>query len=437
MKHVTIPTILATTLALFASATTFPAHADNAGVPLANFEQKVNDSYAVRAAQALIDEDTAAIGSARMKAGPSIIFNNLYGPRHEDVPNLYTDSYLRYQQFVGIHVPLLGSRETQQEDIVMATADRTVAQMDYENTRLQLIAAVRENYIKYWLARQEQDTAQSFMAELNQDAPASDALRRNGFWTASDQMNYTNLIQKAKTDYERAELTQREALAQLGLATNTVVAPFDPVEPSFASCVASAPVAINSAFANDPELAIYDAQSREAQSLVRLQRWTGLDIGLNVGAQSFVDTPGGVTYGAMIGLDLAAPVHMKSYRADEVARITAQMQRYDLLVKERRAQLQSAVMVALSDRDQAATELAQAQRDERVLAEDIRESRVRFANVAPQTLAEIQTKAQTAYQTRVTIAEDQGAILLKLNDLLQIAPDSCGTAKVRTGSVTE
>lgn len=405
-------------------ASMLPARADQT-VPLEFFEKQVDASVSLRAAGALVDEDEAALQGARDRAGLEEYFSNGIGPHHEIVTNRSSRSFFRYAQELGVRIPIFGANELQQQAIVMASAERTLGGLAVDSTRLGLLGKVRQNYITYWSARQQEAVAQKYIDELGSDASSVQSLRRNGFWTSADELRYTDLIEKARIDLSRARLDQQNALAQLTSVTNIPMAPFVPVEPSFGSCPTSAVDALPSAVRQDAELAKLAALTDEAQALSRLQRWPGINASVGVGVLTSADAPGGVGYALVIGLNFEKPTHEDRIQADETRRIAAQLREYELLAQQRRADLAAAIGVAVANRSQAIAELEQDRRNVVALGEDLRESRIRLKSIAPNTLSEAQGKSEPAYRARLAVVQAEAALLMRVNELLQLAPSAC------------
>ncbi|MDE2571449.1 MAG: TolC family protein [bacterium] len=425
MERWTRIAITAVLLAAWAPAGALPAQADETTVPLATLEQQISGSLTLAAAKALIDEDEASLQVARDKAGLAAFATNELGPHHDVVTDRSTRSFLRYEQEAGIRVPMLGARALQQQEIAMALGQRTLGELAYEQTRVQVLAKARASYIEYLTARRLERLARGFFEGLNGNAPAALALHRNGFWTGADRLRYNDLVERTRVDVARAQVGQRNALLQLALVTGSPLDSFAPVEPRFAGCATTAAIAFASAVRSDIELAKLAAEASEARAVGRLQRWMGYDANLYMGLRTYVDTPGGLGAGFVVGLDLGVPVHVTREQLDLQRRVAAELRQYDLLAEQRRAELAAGVEIALTSLKQASVELAQARRDDVALQEDVREARVRFALIAPNTLTELQAKAEAAYRAQIQTAQDEGAVLLRINDLLQIAPAAC------------
>lgn len=396
-------------------------------VPLSVFEAKVDTSLAMQAAGANAEQFQAALQGSLDKSGPQITALNEFGPRHELVPGVYVASYFRDEQTLGVRIPIMGARAVQLEDVAVAKAEHQAALLETQTTKLQLLADVRQYYIAYWAALQDEQTAQGYIAQLASQDAETQALQKNGFWTSADMMGYDDLRQKAAFDLSRAQLSANDALIQLSSVAGSPVAPFTPVQPDFSSCDAQPAAVLSSALASDIELAKLNVQKAEADALVRLARVPAYDVNLDAGVGGAINSPGGFAYNGFVGIDYAGPIHERRFAQDEVQRVLALQRQYGLLVAQRKALVTSTVDVALANRTQASWQLAQTKSDELAIAEDAREAQVRFASISPNTLADVQAKAQLDYTTLLAINDDQGAVLERTNELLMLAPDACST----------
>jgi hypothetical protein len=418
-------TIIASTLLILNMSVGSVAWADPAPVPLSYFEGRVDNSLAVRAAGAGVEADQAVLQSALDRSGMEFAGVADIGPHHEVVAASTQRSYFRYGQTLGVRWPIFGTQELQQQAIVAASTQRTLGGLTYQGTRQQIVGALRANYIGYWAARQEMPLAQSFINELSAAAVATRSLRTSGFWTQADTMRYSSMLEKAKIDLSHARLDQQNDLMQLAAITGSPVAPFMPVEPGFGTCSTGADAALASALRSDVDLAKFNALAGEAHALGGLQHYTGVDANLNLGVLTSYEWPGGLGYGLVVGISVGLPTRVQRVQGDEARRTAAQYKQYGLLAQQRQAQLTTDVEVAVANRDQAMAERAQVQKALAALEEDLREARIRLTTIAPDTLADTQAKAEAAYHARIASIEAEAAVLLRVNDLLQIAPDAC------------
>jgi outer membrane protein TolC len=398
--------------------------ADDA-VPLSHFEQQVDASLALQAAQAGIEADRAALASIRDRGGLQLTAIGSVGPRRDIVNTGDARNFTMYDQTVGVRIPMLGTRASERESEIVAKLQQQVAEFEFMALHTQLMSKLRQNYITYWSAREVEKTAQAMLEELRGETAATGALQRNGFWTSADALRYNDLIARARTDQLRAQSQQRQALDQLTFLTSTVVQPFEPVKPDYAACDPVESFALASSYKSDPELAKLAVQQDAMNALLPLQRQMGMDGGLLVGARGYYEQPGGTGFGGFVGFDVSMPLHDSSVRNADTQHVSAQLRQYTLLAQARRQEIQTGVAVAFADRFQAVKTLAQAQLDHQALAEDLRESQVRFVNVSPDSLAEVQHKLQLAYEAQLAIVNDEATVLQNTRQVLQFAPDAC------------
>jgi outer membrane protein TolC len=426
--------VKSSTLALIAAfgVMQLPAGADPTAVPLSHFEAQVDDSLALSASQAGIESAQAELASAQAKFGHTLVANTIFGPQQDVEDQLLSRTYVRFEQDIGVKIPILGSREEEQMSVASANGDLQVARADYSIQRQQLLAQVRQAYVNYWIASQSVQMASNFVSEMQTYGPANEALRKNGFWTSADDLAYEDMVSNAQTDGEKALQVQRDALSELSLLTNTEVAPFTPVQPDFADCHPDAMLVSNQAINSDPTIQKYKSQIAEANQVLGLQRWVGYDADVRLGGGVYVNSvgaylnsPGGTGYRLFGILDLEMPEHPGRLRADEVAKLDASVRQLNLLVAAREADIKTGVQVAVGDGNELTREIAQAGEHERSIAEDVREMRVRFTYVAPSSLADVQAKEQDSYTARSGLLLAQNALLVKVSDLLEVAPNAC------------
>ena len=404
------------------------AAADKKSLPVSYFERKVDNAPAVGAAAEAVAASAAATQAARDKAGLQLFGSNDLGPHHEVVLNQTSRSYFRYGQEVGVRLPILGARSLQQQDIVQASAAEGIARLDFQAAHLQLVGRARSGYVAYWSARQQQRVAQGFMRQLAAQRSAAFALRKGGFWTSADALAYSGLREAAELDLSQARVDANNALRELSVVTAAPVGPFVPQEPPYATCALSPGRVVPTALATDVDLLKIAVQRAQATQLAALQRWVGYDANVNLGILSSIDAPGGLGYALLVGSSIALPTHVKSEREDELRLFASRVKEYDLLAEQRRAELTASIQTAIANRIEAENQLRRARSNERATAEALREAQVRMTYLAPNTLTDVLTRTQTAYQARRDASTALSAVLERTNDLLLLAPSACGNA---------
>ena len=424
MKRVLSPLCLSLSLIATYRCTLQAASADES-VSVSQFESQVTASLALQASQAGVDADRFAFESVRARSGPELFATSTVGPERyialqQNGPGPY---YL--DQGVGVRLPLLGTSAEQRAQAIAADMQRRVAVYDYALLQNQMVAKVRQNYVVYLKARNTEQTAQGLLEELQSEKAASGALQRNGFWTQADNLRYNGLLSRAMSDEALAQAQQREALEELSLLTGATVAPFEPVRPEYATCSPTADFAIASSYESDPELQRLLVQEDALNALVPLQKAMGIDASLSMSLHGYYKFSGGAGAGGLMTFDVGAPMRTRQFHGDESQRLSAELRQTQLLIQSRRNELQTNITVAFDGRVEAQKMLAQAKVDRTTIAEDLRETRVRFANVTPNAMSDVQQKLKLAYDAQLALVNDDAAVLQAAGQILQYAPNVC------------
>ena len=424
MKRVLLPLCLS--LSLFATyGCTLQAASADESVPVSQFESQVTASLALEASQAGVDADRFAFESVRARSGPELFATNTVGPERYIALQVNGPGPYYLDQGVGVRLPLLGTSAEQRAEAIAADLQRRVAMYDYQLLQNQMVAKVRQNYVAYLKARTTEQTARGLLEELQSEKAASGALQRNGFWTQADDLRYSGLLSRATSDEALAEAQQREALEELGLLTGATVAPFEPLRPEYDTCSPSADFAISSSYKSDPELQKLLAQEDAINALVPLQKVMGIDASLSLSVHGYYSFSGAAGAGGLMTFDVGAPIRTGQFHRDESQRLSAELHQTQLLIESRRHELQTNITVAFDGRVDAQTMLAQARVDHTTIAEDLRETQVRFANVTPNAMSDVQQKLKLAYEAQLALIDDDAAVLQATGQILQYAPNAC------------
>lgn len=410
----------------------------HAGVPppvitLGSLESQAANAPALQADELEVEAALQDVNAEKAKSGLAYTYQTDLGPNAIIVPRSYDYHVLRYDQNVGVMLPLFGSSLDEQATILDAEKQAQLAKIALVEGQRERLAALREAYSYYWEYGSEHNTANSYLHYANSQLPQARALVRVGFWTASKLIDFLDGIDRVKSDAENDRSLQLAQLAEIGAAVGSEVQIFAPEVPQFfGSCVPDRTAALNSAFASDATLADFEAETVVYDALVRKVRFASIQASASLQAGSTTDVNYRVSgYDARAAVTLTAPHHGHAEERDLRDEYTDKLESLALQETERRNDLTAAVDSALDNLRDAQTTLQQSLEDLASRSEDLKKAMVRYQTIhqaAGVGFSDVQERRDEVYAEQVALETARAQLFLQANQLLLIAPGACGGA---------
>lgn len=423
---------LVAAVAIFVAAPA-PVGAD-APVPvitLGSLESQVPQAPALQADELEVEAALQDVNAQKAKSGIAYTFENDLGPSAIIVPRSYDYHVLRYDQSVGVTLPLFGSNLEQQESILDAEKQAQLARISLAESHRERLATLREAYTYYWQYGSEDNTANSYLHYAQSQLPQARALVRIGFWTSSRLIDFLDGVDRVKSDGENYRSLQLAQLTEISAAVGSEVQMFAPQLPSFfGSCIPDRSVALNSAFASDATLAQLDAAAVEDEALLKQVKFASVQASASLQAGSTTDINYRVSgYDARASVNLTAPHHAHAEERDLRSEYTYELQSLSLQESERRNDLTAAVDSSLDNVQEAQTTRLQALEDLAARSQDLKKAMVRYQTIhqaAGAGFSDVQERRDEVYAAQVALASASAQLLLQANQLLLVAPGACG-----------
>ncbi len=400
-------------------------YAHEEGVPLSSLESQIDGSLAVQAAIAESLAAEASASATRDKLGYSAFARNTLGRHRDIVLNGVVRSYFVEEPTLGLTFPIFGTRETQDQNIVVAESAQRLADLDVDAGKRTAIQQLRSAYIDYYDAWSKQSADSGFADEISDSGKLVRALTKSGFATEADTLRFADLRSQIQNETLRTAADERAALAQMGAVLGKNMSPFNPIFPEFAGCVPAESVAYQDALDHDVTLQKLVVQSEEMQRLGDLQHFTGLDASLDIGIAPTFELPGGAGYSALVTGTISVPQHLKALREDTRKRLVYTLQQYSLLSAQRSEDIRSLLTTALASQRDAGSQLRVDRVHEAALDEDLRETKIRLRFVDPRSLHNVLTGEILSYEAGVNVIESESRNLRAILGVLDVSPDAC------------
>jgi hypothetical protein len=219
-------------------------------------------------------------------------------------------------------------------------------------------------------------------------------------------------------------------LAAIASALGTDVSAFRPLEPVLGSaCSPARDVSVRSASDIDATLARITARTAQLKDEASRVRGSSIDAHASAGLTNVFDlVKPRAGYSLNAGVTAALPTHARSEERSLRAELDAAIASQDLLAKQRRAEIVAATEAAIDELANARDDLRQSLRNEAAARETLREANVRFRTLngaGSGAFVDVTTALSELFAAENQTAIARGAVYLKANALLLLAPDAC------------
>ena len=369
-------------------------------------------------------------GVVQSRSGLEYTYSNAIGPRSDIVIDNINNNTFRYQQRVGVQLPILGSAIAMKNNSIVAHTDEVLARIAYDQERRQRLSALRTAYVMYWQYDLQEAIADRYTGLLNGKLEPARGLRRNGFWTQGQFLDFLESLSRYRTTGQTLRSSRRAQLTLIASSLGAELATFRPLDPTFETgCVPTHDVALRAAEAIDATLATTDAQIAQIDGKLGNVRGSSIDARAEAGLGNVFDfIRPTVGYDVTAGVAVSLPTHARSEERSLRKQLDAERDEQRLLAEQRRSDLSAQVEGAIDELANARADLALARTEERARLEDVRESVVRFNTIVSTGSAafdDIQIKSAEAFTAETATAAARANVYLKANALLLLAPASC------------
>jgi outer membrane protein TolC len=434
MTHPQLTRRFGVTLALCAVvATSAPLRADAPPpvITLGALEAQVPQAPALQADELEVEAALQDVSAEKARSGIEYTYQTDLGPNAIIVPRSFDYHVLRYDQNVGVQLPLFGSNLDEQATILDAEKQAQLERIALAEGQRERLATLREAYTYYWQYGSEHNTANSYLHFSDSQLPQARALVKVGFWTSSKLIDFLDGMDQVQSDAENYRNEQLSQLADISAAVGSEVQMFAPEVPAFfGSCVPDRTAALTSAFASDATLAEFDAETVVYKALLKHIRFASVEATASLQAGSTTDINYRVSgYDLRAAVNLTAPRHGHAEERDLRGEYTDKLQSLSLQETERRNDLTAAVDSSLDTVQNARTTLQQALENLAARSEDLRKATVRYETIhqaAGVGFSDVQERRTEVYSAQTALENARGALFVEANQLLLLAPGACG-----------
>ena len=420
--------VLAGTVAAAAASALPPASPPT--LSLVELEERLAVAPGVLATQAQVDAAGHEVRYRGARAsGFEYFLENQFGPRSDIVTQDVNNSTLRYGQRVGVRLPLGGTRLAAQSELLDARSKERLARLEANGQQRDLYGKLRDSYIAYWQYWRQRNSEHAYLKLEAQSATAARALRRDGFWTQGQYLDFLDTLERFRADLAIADASRHAALAQIRGQIAADVAEFRPAIPDFErNCNPPVEATVSRAVAADEQAAGFAELLAATNESLGYVKHSSVASDAVLGVGTVLDTPRGVGYDVSAGLAVSIPQHNKAEESAKRSELLAQAAAYRQQRAQRIAGVRASVLAALADIASSQEAFSHDRIDVTAKTEDLREARVRLETQVTQGaagFADVQTALADAYVAQRAAGDAEGTLYLRLNALEKVAPGAC------------
>ena len=405
------------------------ALAEQPALPLTKLEERLAGSFALQAAQQHVESTAQNVQVETDKSGLRYTTNTNVGYRNDVITNTLNEQFGRFAQMVGLELPILGEKFAQNQSIQTASLDALSAVHDLATQQRIVLASLRDAYVLYWQYEREMAIADSYAASLSRALPGARGLRRYGFWTQGEFLQFLVSVAQARTEGQTSAGLRRAKLAQISAILGQDVSPFRSVAPAFADgCQPRLEEAVASAAAVDPDLARLAAQIAADQNTMSQLHGSSIDASAVASVGAVGDIPPRAGIALTVGVAGSLPTHARAEERAHRRALEDEIASLGFAQKQRLAEIRASVSEALDDFTNAKLVSTQSELDERSRREILRETLVRFNTIPVPGAApfnDVQARSAELFVSSRAAAAAAATVLLKANQILLLSPGAC------------
>lgn len=398
---------------------------------LALLEDQIATSPGLLADQLEIQAAADDVRAVRDKTGLAYTYSNDIGPEAIIVPYNVDDHVMRFEQAVGVKLPLLGTQTSQILLIIDAEKREQIAKIAMNAAYRNQLAQLREAYVHYWTDTRDIEVADMYLSGAGDERTKALSLLHQGFWTQTQYLDYITTVSDIQAQENESHDLATSHLALIASSIGHTVDPFDPASPTFyENCTPDPAIAIASAFDVDTALAQLQAESAEVAIELGRVKGSSIDASARLSGGSQTDINHQVSgYDVLGGVDLSLPMHGRDEERANRDKYQTELQQIALEAQQRKAEIVAQVEAAITEISSDNVVLSQAKDVQQVRWHDLSNAIAKLNTLkqAPQdAFSDVHAKRGEVYVSTRAVSAAEADILLKANELLKLAPGACG-----------
>lgn len=383
---------------------------------LQQIEEKLDNGLALSIAMANLSNDEAKLVLAQQRSGAKLFGTITYGANNEPLTDTSTQmhSYNKLSFTGGLVLPLLGSKNKEKIDIMQS--ENTVFNSQYfaKLVNLNNLVAVRKAYASLWIEQQKEKLAKQFLSTEVATSKLLEERQKQGLLLPVDKLEFLTIYEEVKRDLVAMQLKQSQALQIINLATGCQWQVAETLEEPKLPLLTGKTFAVD----NYPEFQLQAKLVEQYQKMLRQYKQLNTEGNLVIGGTVSKDYPGASGTGAYIAINVTEPFGTIGKKDQnkiiaENQLLSAKMQQ-DYIEMTLNGRVREAILTAKFAAMDVNSKIARLT----VLAEDIREKKLRHKVLPGDTFEQFQNSKSQYYRMATDLLNREETFLAAAIDVV-------------------
>lgn len=376
---------------------------------LQQIEEKLDNGLALSMAMANLSNDEAKLVLAEQRSGAKLFGTITYGATNEPLTDTSTEmhSYNKLSFTGGLVLPLLGTKNKEKIDIIQAQNAALASNYYAKIVNLNNLVAVRKAYASLWVEKQKEGLAKQFLSTEEATTKLLEERQKQGLLLPVDKLEFLTIYDEVRRDLLAMQLKETQALQIINLATGCQWQVGDYLEEP------KLPILSGKTFlvSDYPEFQLQAKLVEQYEQMLKQYKQLNTEGNLVIGGTVSRDYPGASGSGAYIALTVTEPFGTigKKDQNKVIAEnqlISAKMQK-DYVEMTLEGKVREAILTAKFAAMDVNARIARLT----VLAEDIREKKLRHKLLPGDTFEQFQNSKSQYYRMALDLLNREETFL--------------------------
>ena len=383
---------------------------------LQQIEEKLDNGLALSIAMANLSNDEAKLVLAEQRSGAKLFGTITYGATNEPLTDTSTEmhSYNKLSFTGGLVLPLLGTKNKEKIDIIQAQNAALSSNYYAKIVNLNNLVAVRKAYASLWIEKQKEGLAKQFLSTEEATTKLLEERQKQGLLLPVDKLEFLTIYDEVRRDLLAMQLKEAQALQIINLATGCQWQVGDYLEEP------KLPVLDGKTFlvSNYPEFQLQAKLVEQYEQTIKQYKQLNTEGNVVIGGTVSRDYPGATGSGAYIAVTVTEPFGTigKKDQNKVIAEnqlISAKMQK-DYVEMTLEGKVREAVLTAKFAAMDVNARIARLT----VLAEDIREKKLRHQSLPGDTFEQFQNSKSQYYRMALDLLSREETFMAASIDVI-------------------
>ncbi len=350
------------------------------------------------------------------------------GPSTNPYYQTFTPQQMRYANIsgvVGLRIPLFGTREENQRNLISANSNIAIQQLGEEVARWQALKGLRYAYSNYHYRLIQIRLAEAFLATEQEANRILLGRKSAGLVLEEDRLEYQTMFFAGRRNIAGYSAEMENSLNQMQMLTGHELANLQTVQPLFRTgCIV--PGKVKNDAVSHPQIRLATQLLDEKRRLFEATD-SMLSGGVNIAQGLQKDLGGGSGSNTLISIDFTAPIYAKKWFNAKRAQATSEVHKAEIELERQSDEFNATVDQASSQLASKRESLAFAGKRLESALEAWREARLRAGKLDGDVLEKLLQRKYALYRAANDYVEAELAQVLAQVDMLGLAQECSGS----------